>query len=288
MQLVVVPTVLGDVVAHASERRGSTATLLLHGAAGSWATWQPLIEAARSGGQPLIDTVALDLPGWGGSGPLPKDADIASMTEAVSQVANTLGYASWNAVGHSLGGHLALDLAVRMPQQTNSVTLISATGPGAVAMLRHPLRRFTTLPWLAGMVVAMRMLTLFGRAATPLLRILHRSGLLRILAAPLFAGPVSREMSDALSREVRPKAFLLAARAAAAWDERSWSEVRCPVAVISGSRDVFVARGDAAWYTAHLPHASQSVIREAGHFAHVEHPERVFEVMRDVTDRGEG
>src|SRR5690606_22704174 len=76
---VVVPTTLGDVVAHVDPNAAAlsdTATLLLHGAAGSWTTWLPLIRASQEAGSPLQNVVALDLPGWGESGSISADATV--------------------------------------------------------------------------------------------------------------------------------------------------------------------------------------------------------------------
>lgn len=274
------PSTLGDVVARVGEHQGDVATLLLHGAAGSWATWLPLIEQAQRIGNPLANIVALDLPGWGESGELPKGASVSAMSDVIAEAATALGYSEWSVMGHSLGGHLALDLAVSNPLQTRAVTLISATGPGAAKLLRHPLRRFSTLPWLAGMLVAMRVLSVLGSTAFPLVHQLHRLGLLRPLSAPLFAFPrsVDDDVITGLSLEIRPRAFLRAAKAAADYDEETWSEIRCRVLAIHGERDVFVGSRDGAWFDQHIARMSHGVIGEAGHFAHAEQPGLVLEL----------
>ena len=272
---VVVPSALGNVVAHVAPTAVSpaeTATLLLHGAAGSWTTWLPLIRAAHASGDPLHNVVALDLPGWGESGTLPREASVEDMADVASTVARALGFTSWRIIGHSLGGHLALTLAAREPERTVSVTAISATGPGALAVVRHPIRHFTTLPWLAGMLGAMRFLTALGPAGGALIRTLHRLAMLGRLSTPLFSQPKSLDASvfDSLASEIRPQAFVRAAEAASRYDERAWSSIRCPVTIVRGRRDVFVSPNDDAWFAAALPHAKQRVAVRAGHFAHIE------------------
>lgn len=272
---VVVPTPLGDVVVHVNPNAAAhseTATLLLHGAAGSWTTWLPLIRAAHNAHEPLQNVVALDLPGWGDSGSLASGATVEDMVDAVAHVATTLGFADWHTIGHSLGAHLALTLAARYPECTRSVTAISATGPTALAVLRHPIRNFGTLPLLAGMLGAMRFLAALGRAGGTLIRTLHRLRLLGPLSSPLFTSRSTLDDSviDSLAAEIRPLAFVRASAAAARYDEQAWSSIRCPVTLIRGERDVFVSARDDLWFANELPHATQQSTEHAGHFAHIE------------------
>ncbi|EAR25306.1 hypothetical protein A20C1_01921 [marine actinobacterium PHSC20C1] len=272
---VIVPTALGDVVAHVNPNaaaHSTTATLLLHGAAGSWTTWLPLIRGAHASGKPLNNVVALDLPGWGDSGTLSRSASVEDMAAVAAHVARALGFTNWSIMGHSLGGHLALAIAVREPERTISVTAISATGPGALTVLRHPVRSFATLPWLAGMLGAMRFLTALGPAGDVLVRTLHRLKVLAPLSSPLFASPRSLDASiiDSLANEIRPQAFVRAAEAAARYDERAWSSIRCTVTIVRGKRDVFVSPSDDAWFAENLPSAKQRIAARAGHFAHIE------------------
>lgn len=284
---IVVATGLSDVVVHAGPKTAGnpkTATLLLHGAAGSWTTWLPLIRTSHEEGDLLPNVVALDLPGWGESGDLPPEASVDDMVDAVAGIATALGFTKWHLIGHSLGGHLALTLAARYPAQTVSVTAISATGPAALSVLRQPIRNFTTAPLLAGMLGAMCALAVLGPAGIAIVHALHRFKLLRTLTSPLFSPQraVDPSVIDALAAEVRAEAFVLAAKAAARFDENIWSAIRCPVTLVRGRRDAFVNPTDDAWFAAALPHADQRVAAVAGHFAHIEtarHPNRSVTLM---------
>ncbi|SFN82527.1 alpha/beta fold hydrolase [Mycetocola miduiensis] len=272
---VVVPTALGDVVAHVDPYGAAlseTATLLLHGAAGSWTTWLPLIRASHKAGTPLRNVVALDLPGWGESGSISADATVEDLADAVAHVTRTLGYARWDIFGHSLGGHVGLTIAARHPEHTASVTAISATGPGALSVLRHPIRNFGVLPALAGMLGAMRLLSALGAGGTALVRALHRVRLLGLLSDPLFAHRRSLDSSviDSLAAEIRPTSFARGAAAAARYNETQWASIRCPVIFVRGDHDVFVSSADDAWFRSVIPHASQQVSPNTGHFAHIE------------------
>ncbi|QYH36332.1 alpha/beta fold hydrolase [Salinibacterium sp. M195] len=272
---VVVSAVLGDVVVHVHPNAAGvsdTATLLLHGAAGSWTTWLPFIRAAHDAGQPLHNVVAVDLPGWGESGSIRDDTTVEDMVDAIAHVTTTLGFPRWNVFGHSLGGHLALSLAARYPERTRSVVGISATGPGALAVLRHPLRHFGDVPLLAGMLGAMRLLSALDPAGTWLVPALHRIRLLGPLSSPLFARwrELDESVINSLVTEIRSRSFVLGAHAATQYDESEWASIECPVTLVRGERDVFVSSKDDAWFASALPHTRQQIAAKAGHFAHIE------------------
>jgi pimeloyl-ACP methyl ester carboxylesterase len=273
----VVVTPLGPVVVRTGRRTGDVATVLLHGAAGSWTTWAPLLAADPA----IPDVVAPDLPGWGESAAAARPADVAAMSGAVAAVARALGYDRWAVLGHSLGGFVALDLAAREPVATVAVGLVSPTGAAVVDAIRRPLRGGLRLPWFAGMLLAMRALAALPGSGRGLLRLLDRSGLLRPLAAPLFAevGRVDEAVIAALAEEIRPLAFLLATRAAAAYDLGTWRGVRCPVRTVRGARDVFVGAGDEAALARLVPGVAGLVLPDAGHFAAIERPDAVLRFL---------
>lgn len=281
LRRVVVPTAVGPLVVRTGRGSGSpVATVLLHGAAGSWSTWAPMLAASSD--PPLTDVIALDLPGWGESpGPVPPAADLAV---AVAAVARALGYPRWRVIGHSLGGVVALDLAARFPDETVAVGVVSPSGAGARAVTRHPVAGGLRLPWLAGMVVAMRVLRGLGPLARPLLRLLRRSGALRVLSRPLFRHPerIDRSVTDALAEEIRPPAFLAAARASLTHDDGVWRRIACPVRSVRGAYDVFVADRDARDWGTLLRDYDDRILADSGHFAHVEQPVETLRALRDV------
>lgn len=278
----VVPTPLGRIVVRSRVDSGEVATILLHGAAGSWTTWTPLLRAARDSGAPLRDVIAIDLPGWGDSTASASRLDIAQTSATVAAVAHALGYSRWVAVGHSLGGFLALDIAARYATHTAALLLVSPSGPAVIDAVRHPVRALRTLPGFVGMLLAMRALAALGAAGRGFVRGLHRAGILRPLSAPLFADParVHHSVIDALSHEIRPRAFVEAARAAAAYDVSIWRDIVCPVRSVRGERDVFVADSDETDLAALVEDFEQVTVRGAGHFAAVERPDAVLQSFR--------
>lgn len=280
---IVVDTPVGSVVVRAGRRSGDVALILLHGAAGSWTTWTPLIAYADAHGAPLTDLVIPDLPGWGESpAPAREAAGIAEYTRALGEIARSLGYARWRLVGHSLGGFLALDLAARAPESTQSVVLVSPTGPAVIDAIRRPVRGGIRLPWFAGMLVAMRALRAVGSIG--LVRALRRLGMLRLLSAPLFADrdAIDSSVVDAFADEIRPSAFVRAARAAAVYDLRVFARISCPVRSVRGQHDVFSSDADGVWFARTVPDFREQRVPGAGHFAAIETPSLVLRVMEAI------
>jgi pimeloyl-ACP methyl ester carboxylesterase len=282
------PTPLGAVRHHHAPRRTSdTATVLLHGAAGSWTTWTPLLRTARDAGVPFADVVAIDLPGWGGSA-LDADDDAATVdaiSEAVRLVVDGLGYARWRLVGHSMGGFIALHLAATHPDRVVSVELVSPTTYSVIASVAHPVRAFRVIPGFTMMLGVMRALRRLGAAGTALIRGTGRIGLMRAIARPLFAhgGHVRRTVVDAIATEARPRAFSLAAEVTRGYDaDGLWSRIGCPVVAVRGDDDVFVSPRDLGLLARAVPALRSSVIRDAGHFAHVERPTETLRALGRV------
>jgi pimeloyl-ACP methyl ester carboxylesterase len=289
-------TRLGEVSARVSTVRDTDADaiVLLHGAAGSWTTWLPLIDDALAAGRPLGDLVLIDLPGWGDSPPpaapprvrrrdaeRQQAASIDDYAQSVVDVLHSLGYRRWRIVGHSLGGLLALHLAATEREATRSVGLVSATGPAVLDAIVHPLRGWRRMPAFSGLLTVMRVFAPFGTAASSILRALRPIGALRMLTAPLFAHPsqIDAAVLTALAHEIRPAAFSRAARMAADHDLGLRRRIVCPVLSVRGDRDVFATADDDRMLVESIRDATTVVLDSVGHFAQIEAPASVREAL---------
>ncbi len=97
--------------------------LLLHGFTGSTAEWADVIPRLA----PFRQVIAVDLPGHGQS-----LADQCSMESCVSEMLAMMedrGHAQFDTLGYSLGGRVALHLALAAPERVRSLILESAS-PG--------------------------------------------------------------------------------------------------------------------------------------------------------------
>ncbi len=246
------------VVRHGRRTASDTATILLHGGAGSWTTWTPLLSAgdyravdhravdhnaanhsavdhnaadhnaanysaASSAEYPtLTDLVIPDLPGWGDTAQ-PADEEsltVEALANTVAEIARSLGYQHWIVIGHSLGGSVALQLASAEIRATTFVGLVSASTFSVIESVRHPLTRFTVLPAYTALLQIMKALGVFERAGRGLIRGIARMALLRPLVAPLFSHPLRIDASviSTLASGVRPRAFTVASARASGYD----------------------------------------------------------------------
>ncbi|MFZ6993088.1 alpha/beta fold hydrolase [Curtobacterium sp. RRHDQ66] len=270
----VVPTVHGPVVVHA--RSGVRPLLFLHGVAGSWTTWTPLLEAAD--GFATRGLVLVDLPGWGSS-PAPRTPlSVDDAVAVLTAVLDALEVRVVDVVGHSMGAFVGMHLAVAAPERTRSVTLVSGTTFAAIDAARHPVRGVLTVP---AFTLLRAGLAVTRGAAVPMLRVLAGIGLLRLLAAPVFTHVrhLDRSVLDAFVEELRPAGFLAAARSGAAYDTDRWRGIRCPVTAVSGRDDVFARVRDLDDLTRVVPQTRTVLLDDCGHFAHVEHPAAVVAAL---------
>jgi pimeloyl-ACP methyl ester carboxylesterase len=106
-------------------RSGAGAPLvLLHGIGSSRRAWGPVIPALAA----HFTVIAVDLPGFGDSRPVPAHVEPApaALAAAVAQLLDDLGLTSPHLAGNSLGGWVALELAAIRP--VASLTLLSPAG----------------------------------------------------------------------------------------------------------------------------------------------------------------
>jgi len=101
-----------------------TPLVLLHGLGSSRRAWDPVIPLLAG----RFDIIAVDLPGFGDSAPLPgpEEPAPATLAQAVAGLLDELGVTAAHLAGNSLGGWVALELAALRPAA--SVTLLSPAG----------------------------------------------------------------------------------------------------------------------------------------------------------------
>jgi len=101
-----------------------TPLVLIHGIGHRWQAWLPVIPAlARH-----HEVIAIDLPGFGQSDPLPADVEPhpAAIAASVAGLLDEIGLTAPHVVGNSLGGWVGLELA--RVQALSSLTLLSPAG----------------------------------------------------------------------------------------------------------------------------------------------------------------
>ncbi len=106
--------------AHNEQDFSRPAVILLHGAGGNHLYWPP--ELRRMPGQRLY---ALDLPGHGKSGGIGRHA-IAEYAQDVLEFLDAIKVRKAIFVGHSMGGAIALHLAIHHPSRTLGLALVAS------------------------------------------------------------------------------------------------------------------------------------------------------------------
>jgi pimeloyl-ACP methyl ester carboxylesterase len=211
-------------------RRGSgDPTVLIHGLGSQWQVWGPVIDRLAA----ERDVVALDLPGFGDSDPLPAGVgpSEATMADAVEGLLDELGWDRPHVVGNSLGGWTALELAKR--GRARSVAAISPAGFG----LRRE-ARFS--------VDSLRLTHRFARLMSPVAPVVLASPLRRkLLLSQVFNRP-ERMTVEAAVGAVRNFARSPGVDSALDWiwtDQfRGGEQIDVPVTMIWGEREMLLPR----------------------------------------------
>ncbi len=95
--------------------------VLIHGVGSRWQVWEPVIETLAT----TFDVIAVDLPGFGESEPLPHTT-VDSLTDALHAFLTEQGIENPHLAGNSMGGLIALNLGAR--GIARSVTAYSPIG----------------------------------------------------------------------------------------------------------------------------------------------------------------
>ncbi len=237
--------------------------VFVHGLGACWQTWlENLPFFARD-----HRCVALDLPGFGASGPVGGDVSIERYARTVWALCEELGIEQAVVVGNSMGGFIALELALRFPDLVERLVLVSP------AVLWQESR------------VARPLVALARATHVPLSRALNdpelmRRPRLRMLALGLSGIHVPESLPEELQRELirarkRTKGYLPALRALASYPLRDeLREVGCPALIVWGDKDAQVSVRHAYELEREMAGAEVSIYEDVGHLVMLEAPER--------------
>jgi pimeloyl-ACP methyl ester carboxylesterase len=234
---------------------GKKTVLLFHGLGATCDSWQLQIPALTEAGLRVLAPDARgfgssDYPGGGVSIPT-LAADMASLLDALLADGQRV-----SVVGISMGGTLALQLALDRPDRPDKLALVNT-----FARLRPKSLR----------VWSFYLLRFF---------LVHTVGIstqARIVAGRLFPHPDQILLRQAFTEQILqadPRGYRAALRALARFNVTGrLKEIQVPALVVTGERDTTVSIETQAKLASGLPKARQVVIPEAGHAVTVEKPE---------------
>lgn len=240
--------------------------VFIHGLSGSWQNWlENLPEFARD-----HRVVALDLPGFGHSEMPLQRITITRYAATVDAVMTTLGIDRAVVVGNSMGGFVAVDLALHHPERVAKLVLVAAAGL-SVEHMRND-RAMVALRRLERLINGYN-----GFISTRSDLMSRRAGLRRQLLRLVAAHP-ERLPAPIVSEQLRASGkpgFMDAIEALTSYPIRSrLPEVDCPALVIWGEDDRLVPVADAARFTRGIRGSRRLVYADTGHVPMLERPER--------------
>jgi pimeloyl-ACP methyl ester carboxylesterase len=217
-----------------------------------------------------------DLPGHGGSAPLPAGTSLAGFAAHVAAVAEHEGLLPAPVVGYSMGGVVALRLAAERPEAVSALSLIASAG--IVSLTRR------AGLWLDA-VAAVRP----GRFVARALNAVARRPNLRVGVFGYWGAEDPRALAPEvvagfLAAQLEHEDIDTAAKALRAEDPRAYLDrVRCPVLLVWGARDRLVPLEDGFAYARLLP-APLRVLPAAGHLVVGEFPEECAALLLGFLD----
>jgi pimeloyl-ACP methyl ester carboxylesterase len=249
--------------------------LLIHGIGNNAQTWADVIgPLARN-----HTVIAPDLLGHGDSDKPRGDYSIAGYANGMRDLLSVLDVEQVTVVGHSLGGGVALQFAYQFPERCQRIVLVGSGGLGSE--LSATLRA-ATLPG------AELVLTGLAGISGPL-----RSGLRMVEGIARVAGwKQARDLAEAGEallglRDVEARrAFLRTLRSvvdargqAVTALDRLYLANAIPMLVIWGDRDPIVPISHADAVRELVPSAQVEVFEGAGHWPHIDDPDRFCRVL---------
>ena len=237
---------------HYEEAGSGAAILFLHGLGSCGQDWMLQVPVF----QKTFRVIAPDLRGHGQTDKPQGRVRVAHLASDVLGLLDTLNVERAHVVGLSLGGCVALVLALDAPQRVRSLTLVNTfahlepDNPGHALMLvsRLALLGVRGLPAQAHFVAA----RMFPKPEQEMLR--------KLAAERIAANDITTY-----------RRLLLAV---AAFDVRSrLGEITCPTLVIAGDRDTTVPMHPKQFLAAHIPGARLEIIADSGHATPIDQPE---------------
>jgi pimeloyl-ACP methyl ester carboxylesterase len=249
---------------HHEERGEGMPLVLVHGFPFDSAIWRAQLEDLSSDAR----MIAIDLPGSGGSEPLPGDAaSIDDYADAIARWAGEVGLIKFALVGHSMGGYVALAFARRYAEMLAGLGLV-CTRPGPDTEQARQ-GRYTMIenvrekgPQAVVDAMLPRLLSPQTLETRPEVADQTRDVMLRQSSAGIIAA------LQAMASRPDSSPYL--------------AQIRLPTAVIGGADDAIIPAAEEDLMAAIILGATQVRIEGAGHMPMLEQPQRLSDALRNL------
>ena len=250
-------------ILHALEAGAGPAVVVLHGLFGAAANFGALQRRLRDD----FRVITLDARNHGNS-PHAPGMDYATLAADVAETLDAAGVAGVALIGHSMGGKIAMALALARPDLVTRLLVADVSPVRYPPHFRDIAAAMRAIPLHPGLSRAAVDAALADAAPDPRVR-LFLSTNLRLGNAAAGTGPAWRigldEIAEALPDIER-------------WDEAGRYDG--PVLVLSGDRSNYVLPEHRALFAALFPHVRFAALRDAGHWLHADQPDAFLQTVR--------
>lgn len=240
------------------------AVLLLHGLLFSTRAWEH--QAAALAGR--YRTIAVDLRGHGRSASPPGPYTLDEMADDVSALMRHLGVERADLVGHSMGGMIAMRLALARPETVRSLSLLNTSAEPEDAQ---------RLPGYEAMAAIARQGNLEA-VIDPIMDILFAPGYRE--ARPAEAARWRRNLLEQDTEGLFQAAMAVFRRGDIS---QAVASIKAPTLVVSAQHDMYLPNCELIHGL--IAGSRLAVIPEVGHMAPIEAPEAVTEHILDFLGR---
>ena len=260
----------GDVTLHYEDEGSGQPVLLIHGHTSDGRIWEPVMPGLRDAG---LRVLRADLRGHGRSTRPDFGYHFSHHAADMAAVLDAAGVATAVIVGFSIGGGVALEMAVTMSERLEGLVLMSPVMPDRPfePAFMENLRQVARIARTEGITAAM----LGPWAENPLFEF-------------SLSKPGIREQVETITREFPGAEYLATQRDDV---QRSWTvpdrlgEIRSPTLVIAGDSETPGFREYAVEAAEKIPGARFEILENCGHMLPLEEPDRVARAIVDTAAR---
>ena len=265
---------------------GTTPLVLVHGNFGSWRWWQPVFDRLPAG----MKAWAPSLRGCGTTAEGAPDFSIPRLAEDLREFISGVRLRRVHLVGHSLGGCVALQLALTAPELLSSLTLIAPGPPTGLAGMREANTRTARklkmidpdhAPSMAAMYSMYQMSRVLGTH-----RRLLRSSLVEMMpTAQLDPTQFEELLADAAAMPAESLVGFL--RGLHQWNvEQQLGQVRIPTLLVWGGKDRLIPGHTMERMAESIPGCQRVFWEDVGHSPQFERPDELADTLFNFVRRG--
>ena len=222
--------------------------IVLHGWGSAASYWLPISQFIS----PAVRLILLDLPGFGGTKPLPDSPDVSEYTDFVRAFSKKLNLTGFILAGHSFGGQITLDYSLKYSTDLAHAILIA---PAAIRERSKSAK------------IKIRL----AKIIKPLFALLPHGSFEKFLG---WYTPKDYSDSNEYQRKVLNKIVVYNLKP-------FLNQVKVLTDIIWGSEDIVIPYMG-KYLAENIPHSNLHLIYGANHLIHHTHPQKLATVLNQI------